>query len=88
MGTNSNQDELQAALNKTLSDINSWFKVHFLLLNFNKTHYLEFKTKNCIDSLYIKHFNTTIANVTYTKFLGLVIDDTLTWDNCIDQLIS
>jgi len=26
----------------------------------------------------INYFNTTIANVPYTKFLGLVIDDTLT----------
>ena len=66
MGTNSIQERLQTALNKTLSDINSWFKANFLLLN----------------------FNTTIANVTYTKFLGLVIDETLTWDNHIDQLIS
>jgi len=58
------------------------------LLNFNKTYYLEFKTKNCIDTtLDINYFNTTIANVTYTKFLGLVIDDSLTWDNHIDQLI-
>jgi len=89
MGTNSKQEGLQTALKKTLSEINSWFKANFLLLNFNKTHYLEFKTKNCIDTtLDIKYFNTTIANVTYTKFLGLVIDDTLTWDNHIDQLIS
>ena len=32
--------------------------------------------------------NKTIANVPYTKFLGLVVEDTLTWDNHIDQLIS
>ena len=36
----------------------------------------------------VNYFNKTIANVTYTKFLGLVIDDTLTWDNHKDQLIS
>jgi len=89
MGTNSNQEGLQAALNKTLSDIKAWFHTNFLLLNFNKTDYLEFKTKNCIDTtLDIKYFNTTIANAIYTKFLGLVIDDTLTWDKHIDQLIS
>jgi len=32
--------------------------------------------------------NTPIANLPYTKFLGLVVDDTLTWNNHIDQLIS
>jgi hypothetical protein len=31
--------------------------------------------------------NKTIANLPYTKFLGLVVDDTLTWNNHIDQLI-
>ena len=52
-------------------------------------HYLEFRTKICIDTMLdIDCFNTTIANVPYTKFLGLVVDDTLTWDNYIDQLIS
>jgi hypothetical protein len=35
--TNPNQERLQTALNKTLSDINSWFKANFLSLNFNKT---------------------------------------------------
>jgi len=42
-------------------------------------YYLEFRTKNCIDTaLDINYFNKTIANVPYTKFLGLVVDDTLT----------
>jgi len=34
---NSNQGGLQTALNKTISDIISWFKVNFLLPNSNKT---------------------------------------------------
>jgi hypothetical protein len=59
------------------------------LFTFNKTYYLEFKTKNCIDiTLDINYLNKTLANVPYTKFLDLVIDETLTWDNRIDQLIS
>jgi len=39
--TNSNQGELQTALNKTLSDKISWFKVNFLSLNIYKKYYLE-----------------------------------------------
>ena len=32
--------------------------------------------------------NKNIANRPYTKFLGLMVDDSLTWNNLIDQLIS
>ena len=82
-----NQGSIQTALNRTFSDIISWYKANFLSLNFSKIYYLEFRTKNCIDTtLDINSFNKTIANVPYTKFLGLVIDDT--WDNHIDQSIS
>ena len=42
-------------------------------------YYLEFRSKNFIGTiLNINYFNKTIANVLYTKFLSLVIDDTLT----------
>ena len=86
---NSNQGGIQTALNKTISDIISWFKANFLLLNFNKIYYLELRTKNCIDTaLDINCFNKSIANAPYTKFLGLVVDGTVTWDNHIDHLIS
>ena len=52
-------------------------------------YYLEFRTENCIEStLDINCFNKSIANVTHTKFLGLATDDTLPWDNHINQLIS
>jgi hypothetical protein len=44
--TKSNQVGLQTALNKTPSDIIAWFKANFLLPNFNKTSYEEFRTKN------------------------------------------
>ena len=48
--TNSNHEGFQTSFNKTLCDKISWFKANFLLLIFNKTYYLEFRTKNCIDT--------------------------------------
>ena len=62
--TNSNEGGLQKALNKTISNIIAWLKANFLLLNFNKTYYLEFRTKNCTDAtLDINYFNKPTANV-------------------------
>ena len=83
------QEVLQTALKKTLFGIISWFKANFISFNFDKMHYLQFWTKNYIDTtLHFNCLNKTIANVPYTKFLGWVVDDTVTWDNHIDQLIS
>jgi hypothetical protein len=88
MVTESNQGGLQTTLNLMNSDIMSWFKVDFLLLNFNKMYNLEFRTKNCIDAtLDINFFNKFIANSPSKNFLCLVSDDTLTLDNHIDHLI-
>jgi len=64
--TNSNHMGLQAMFKTTLTDIISWFQANFLSLNFNKMYYIEFRTKNCIDTtLDIIHFNKSTANVTY-----------------------
>jgi len=88
IAANCNQEVLQTALNKTLSDIISWFKANFPSLNFNKT-YLEFRTKNCVDTtLDINYCNISIANDTHIEFLGLVTDGPLAWGNHTDQLIS
>ena len=46
--TTSNQGGLQTALNKTHSDIISWFKATFLSLNFNKMYHIQFITKNYV----------------------------------------
>ena len=80
---------LQIALTKISSDINSLFTANFLSLNLDKTYNLQFRTKRYIDNILdIKYLNTPVANVPYTKFLGMVVDDTLSWNNHIDQLIS
>jgi hypothetical protein len=76
--TSSNQVELKAALYKTLSDINSWFKANLLSLNINKTYFIHFRTNNNIDNaLEINYMNKTVSSVPSVKFLGLLVDDTL-----------
>ena len=42
---------LQTALNTPLADVISAFKVNVLSLVLNKTYYLKFRTKNCIDTM-------------------------------------
>ena len=40
--TRPNQEGLKTALNRTLSNIISWFKANFPSLNFSKMYYLQF----------------------------------------------
>jgi len=44
--TDTNRRDFNINANQTFQDINPWFKVNLLTLNFNKTQYLEFGTKN------------------------------------------
>jgi len=64
-------------------------KKNCLSLNIEKTHYIHFRTKNsqpidistCLD-------NNRISDSLYTKFLGLIVDNTLSWKPHIDHLIN
>jgi hypothetical protein len=48
------------------------------MLNFNKTQYLEFRTKNYHNvNTQTKYDQKCIINAIEIKFLGLTIDDTL-----------
>jgi len=57
-------------------------------MNIEKAHFMHFITKNIsfID-LYITHENKKIANICNTKFLGITLDNTLTWKTHIDMII-
>jgi hypothetical protein len=54
--------------------VNKWFKVNLLSINVDKTHYIQFKTKNkpTLDINIVRDDNliTTLPN---TKFLGIYI---------------
>ena len=81
-----NQVELKFALQKTLADINSWFKANFLSLNMNKTCILYFRNSNSTENTLV--LNISFLNVQSVKFLGLLVDDALSWDKHINQIAS
>jgi len=60
-----------------------------LSLNFNKTNYVHSATKrNMSVNLQIGFNNNFITNSFYTKFLGVTVNNTLSWNNHIDFLVK
>ena len=83
--TNPNPLNFEKSLNKIIQDINEWFNTN-LSLNLDKTHFIHFVTKNS-SSIDFKHGNKKTANVYNTKFLGLTLDNTLSWRTHMDTTI-
>ena len=74
-------NDLILEINNELKQLVIWINIIKLSLNIDKTHYMIFtsskhlaKTKN---NVVIK--NIIISQVTTTKFLGVILDDKLTW---------
>ena len=69
-------------------NINRWFDTNLSSLNLNKTHYMQFVNKNSSQiDLNIRHKNEKIAKTCTTKFLGLIIENTLYWKTHIDNIV-
>ena len=86
--TNSDSQLFEKDINTAILQLNRRFKRKLLLLNLEKYFFPQFLTK---------HTNTTDLNISYEnrqisiihgiKFLGLVIDNNLSWHCHIDQMI-
>jgi len=86
--TNLNTLNFKKSVNKIIQDINEWFNTNLLSLNLDKTHFIHFVSKNSSSTDFnIKHGNKKIANVYNTKFLGLTLDNTLSWRTHIDTIM-
>ncbi|KAL9967850.1 hypothetical protein ACROYT_G026148, partial [Oculina patagonica] len=81
-------DFLISTLNGELIKLSKWFRANRLSLNLTKTNFMEFKPRQKQSS---SDFNvvineTVIAQVNETVFLGVVLDDNLTWKSHISSL--
>jgi hypothetical protein len=74
-------------INVTFTDINNWFKVNLLTLNFEKTNFMQFLIKNGSHVPFSVDSDINIkSNITNIKFLGIMIDNTLIWKSHIKMI--
>jgi hypothetical protein len=72
---------------ETLMAVTTWFNNNQLSLNLDKTTYLQFCTKNSQKlDFNISSSKVQIPQKTNIKFLGLLIDETLSWKSHITHL--
>jgi hypothetical protein len=87
--TSPNLENFKTQIDKNLGDINNELKINPSVLNYNKTHYLQFNMKNSRDYyLKLNYQGNYVKSSTNTKFLGSIIDDSLSWKAYIDQMMS
>jgi hypothetical protein len=86
---NPEYDGYKLAINKIFYEVNTWFKTNFLTLNLKKTRHLQFSTTNHDElDMHINFSHKQLVNSNCTKFLGLNIDNKLSWKNYIDYLVT
>jgi len=74
-------------LNIVFQIMREWFNSNFLSLNFDKTYYVQFITKNkFLNKINIEHDTKMILQTNSVKFLHITIDNTLSWKQHIDTI--
>jgi len=75
-------------INGVFTNINSWFIVSLLSLNFEKTSPIQFLTKNSsLIPISVGCDNKIKSSVTNITFLRITIDKTLMWKSHIKMII-
>ena len=68
--------------------INEWFKANLPSLNFSKTYFMQLQFKNIsITAVNIHYNNKTVSNNNKNlKFLGLLINNKVSWKSHIEMI--
>ena len=77
-------------MNKELKKLRTWLIVNRLLLNIEKTNFVVFHPYNkpIRKSITLKINKKAILEKDHVKYLGIIIDSTLTWGIHIDNVSS
>ena len=80
--------KLETVINKELKKLDTWLIVNRLSLNIAKTNFLVFHPYNkpIKQRITLKIHKKAISESAYIKYLGIMIDSTLTWNIHIDKI--
>jgi len=86
---NRNETGFKFKTNEIFNEINKWFHNNLLMLNCDKTFFLQVLTKTDNEiNMQVSFGNRKIATAQSLKFWGLTVDTTLTWKHHIGELTS
>ena len=87
---NSNLQQLIRSTNEELSKLSLWFKANRLSLNITKANYMLFSNRKKIlnQNMNVIIDESIITRVKDCKFLGVIIDENLTWMKHINLVTS
>ena len=71
----------QMAINNELEKINIWLQLNKLTLNTEKTKCMQFRKRRKVTPINITLSNKAIEVVPQFRFLGIILDDNLSWEN-------
>ena len=88
--SSNNIDALYTTVNSELQEVCNWFKCNKLSLNASKTNLMligtAYKTKHLHHKKRIVLDGCRLTQVSSAKFLGITIDENLTWKNHINDI--
>lgn len=86
--TNSNPINFQTNIKEVFDHLNKWFYLNLLALKIDKKFFIYFKTSSTrsID-MRVEYDNRLIAIISYTKFLGITVENTSYWESHTDQCL-
>jgi len=75
-------------VNKIIQHIHEWFDANLISLNWEKTYFMQFSTKNnSFSNIDIIYQDKKLPTVDSIKFLGLTLDNSLSWKKHIKAIV-
>ena len=79
---------LQKIMNRELRHVKKWFEANKLALNIEKTNFVVFHSpgKKLTEPIILKFGRKKITHANHVKFLGVLLDETLSWRSHLIEL--
>lgn len=83
-----NPNNYENEINDSLTKIIHWLEYNNLVINLDKTKIMQFHQRRANPTVNLTHKNNKIESVNTVKFLGIMVDDKLTWKPHIEHLCN